>query len=410
VGNPSKAAGGTHGGARRAAASIDVVYFDGGGAHRSAAHALVAALSAADPGLDVRLVHTDDVFQHDRALELTVGAGIRIYNASLKRERMWFGDLGRAIELGIALAAAMRRRAVPRLRRFWAGGGAPRVLASVIPIYDRMLLDAARLERPEVEGVVVPCDFEEIRPRYWFDAGWDAHWLCGTDKLVADARAAGCPEERVHRIAGMPIHPRFFERREVDVAAGRRALGLDPSLPTVLVSFGGQGSRAIVEIVRRLDAGETPMNVVAVCGRNERARAELEARRARRPLHVVGFTDDVVGLMRLADLVVGKPGPLSIHEALACGLPLVAWDNPAFGVLFDENLRWIEREGVGLRVRSTAEVPAAVARVVAEPAYRRAAARFTVDPTAQAAARIAALARGDAAPAPHGARERANGP
>lgn len=388
----------------RAAASVDVVYFDGGGAHRSAAHALVAALATEDPALDVRLVHTDQVFPFDRALDLTVGTGVRVYNASLQGERMWLGDLGRAIELGIAMAGAMRRRAVPRLRHFWADGSAPRVLVSVIPIYDRLLLEAARLARPDVAGIVVPCDFEEIRPRYWFDPRWDAHWLCGTDKLVTDARAAGCPEERVHRIAGMAIHPRFFAPRPRDVAAARRALGLDPDLPTVLVFFGGQGSQRIVDIVRRLDRAPRPLNLVAVCGRNERVRAELATFRGRRPLHVVGFTDDVVHFMDLADVLVGKPGPLSIQEALACRLPIVAWDNPAFGVLFEENLRWIAREGVGARVRSVDEVEAAVLRVVGDPGYRAAASRFAVDPAAQAAAHVARLARGEG-PARPGAGE-----
>lgn len=388
----------------RAPASVDVVYFDGGGAHRSAAHALAAALGAHHPSLDVRLVHTDEVFPLDPLLDLTVGTGVRVYNASLKRERMWLGDLGRAIELGIALAGAMRPRAVARLRRFWSGGAAPRVLVSVIPIYVRLLLEAARLERPDLAGVVVPCDFEEIRPRYWFDPAWDAHWLCGTDKLVADAGAAGCPADRVHRIAGMAIHPRFFAPRRRDVSAERRALGLDPDLPTVLVFFGGQGSQRIVDIVRRLDGAARPLSLVAVCGRNERARAELAALRARRPLHVVGFTDDVVRYMDLADVLVGKPGPLSIQEALACRLPLVAWDNPAFGVLFDENLRWIEREGVGARVRSVDEVEAAVLRVIGDPSYRAAASRFSVDPATQAAAHVARLASGDPAGAGAAAR------
>ena len=40
-------------------------------------------------------------------------------------------------------------------------------------------------------------------------------------------------------------------------------------------------------------------------------------------MHVEGFTREVPRFMRLADFFIGKPGPGSISEAVAMGLPVI---------------------------------------------------------------------------------------
>jgi hypothetical protein len=366
---------------------IDILYFDGGGAHRSAAFSIQAelALRAAEHDLDVRVVNTSEIFPRAPLLDLLLGRGIQIYNSSLQRERMWFGDLGVAIRFGIGCARLLEKSSVPRLVATFAER-APDLLISTLPIYDAILFEALRRACPGVPAVVVPCDFEEIAPRYWFDPRWDAHFACGTEKLVADARGAGIPEDRVHRIPGMPIHPSFFAPAPAltsdDVTQARADLGLSPELPTVLLFFGGQGSNRLVDIAHHLDAADSPANLIVICGRNDNALRELSGWRSSRPKHVVGFTPDVLRLMRLADVMICRPGPLSIFEALAVDLPVIVWDNPAFSVLFDENVRWIAAEGVGLSVRALDEVAPAVHRVTSDPAFRAATRRFRRSGTA----------------------------
>ncbi len=46
----------------------------------------------------------------------------------------------------------------------------------------------------------------------------------------------------------MILRPRFYEPVNVDRARERERLGLDPSRPTGLVLFGGQGSKVMLEI------------------------------------------------------------------------------------------------------------------------------------------------------------------
>jgi processive 1,2-diacylglycerol beta-glucosyltransferase len=367
---------------------VDLVFFDGGGAHRSGATSLRDALVALRPGIDVRLVDaTTGIFRDAPGLRRLFGGGIALYNATLKSERMYFGDLAWAMRTGAALSRAMRPGAMPAVRAYYRNA-APRLVVSFVPMHNRLFFEALRAERPDAQCMVVPVDLSELFPGYWFDAidGVDFH--CGTLRLVDDALAAGIRAQHVHSIPGMPIHARFHERPTVDRGAALAELGLDPSLPTVLLFFGAQGSRTIVDLAGYLDASPMRLNVIAACGHHEGIRQRLGAGNTRSPRHVVGFTRDIPALMRVSEAIVGKPGPLSIFEALASRLPMVLWDSPAFGVLFDHNLEWVEQAGVGMRIRTAADVGAAVARVLGDGSYRVRAAAHSGDATAELATAV----------------------
>jgi hypothetical protein len=362
---------------------VDIVFFDGGGAHRSGATSLRDALVARQPGIDVRVVDaTTEIFRHAPKLRLLFDRGIALYNATLKSERMYYGDLEGAMRAGAWLSRALRPGAMPPVRAYYRQAP-PRVVVSFVPMHNRLFFEALRAERPDARCMVVPVDFEELFPDYWFDPGADADFHCGTQRLVEHALAAGVPAERVHAIPGMPTHPRFHETRSLDRAAVLAGLGLDASLPTVLVFFGAQGSRTIVDVACYLDAGPMRVNLIAACGHHAEIRQRLSAWESRSPTHVVGFTRDIPTLMRVSDVLVGKPGPVCIFEAMAARLPVVLWDNPAFGVLFDYNLEWVEQAGVGVRIRSAADVGGAVRRVLGDAAYRARTAAHAGDATSE---------------------------
>ena len=66
----------------------------------------------------------------------------------------------------------------------------------------------------------------------------------------AGARDWATTNAHVFRTSGMILRPRFYEPVDVDRAAERKRLGLDPERPTGLVLFGGQGSKVMLEIAR----------------------------------------------------------------------------------------------------------------------------------------------------------------
>src|SRR4030095_4455707 len=108
----------------------------------------------------------------------------------------------------------------------------------------------------------------------------------------------------------------------VDRAAVRRRMSLRDDLPVLLVLGGGFGIGPVSEILEELNKLATAVQVVVVCGRNEKLRRELAAQEQRHPTHVLGFVNCMHEIMAVADLVLTKPGGLTTSEALAMGKPL----------------------------------------------------------------------------------------
>jgi 1,2-diacylglycerol 3-beta-galactosyltransferase len=175
------------------------------------------------------------------------------------------------------------------------------------------------------------------------------------------------PDDHIFQTSGMILHPRFYEPPIEDKVAERKKLGLQPDLPTALVLFGGFGSGVMLEIAEQLDRSNLELQLIFICGKNEKLAKELRERTARLPCFVEGFTTRVNQYMQTADFFIGKPGPGSVSEALAMHLPVIvernAWTLPQERY----NADWILEKEVGEVLNSFKEIVPAVARLI-EPA------------------------------------------
>jgi UDP-N-acetylglucosamine:LPS N-acetylglucosamine transferase len=112
------------------------------------------------------------------------------------------------------------------------------------------------------------------------------------------------------------------------------------------------------------------VQIIAVCGKNDRLEGALRGMPVRVPMHVTGFTADVPRLMRLSDFLIGKPGPGSISEAISTGLPVSiernAWTMPQERY----NAEWVEESGFGIAVRSFRRDIVRAVAAMADPIQR----------------------------------------
>jgi UDP-N-acetylglucosamine:LPS N-acetylglucosamine transferase len=150
-------------------------------------------------------------------------------------------------------------------------------------------------------------------------------------------------------------------------AEARERLELEDRF-TCLVSFGGEGvGRNPRGLIRTLLDSDVPLQVVAITGRNEALREEL---RTLRPgtdrLRVEGFVENLAEYLAASDVFVGKAGPSSVYEALAVGRPVLASGYAGLNEL--GVVRFIEGQGLGRHVRTTAALAREVRRYAGDPA------------------------------------------
>jgi hypothetical protein len=260
---------------------------------------------------------------------------------------------------------ARHRATVRVLERHWRETE-PDMVVSFVPHFNRALCESFANAWPGRPFVTVLTDIADFPPHFWMERQRQ-YLVCGSDRAVEQARECGHMDNRIFRASGMILHPRFYESPLEERVAGRLRLGLRADWPTAVVLFGGYGSQAMLEIAQRLEESKLELQLIFICGRNEKLAAALRAGKPRLPRFVEGFTKDVNRYMHLADFFVGKPGPGSVSEALAMRLPVIvacnAWTLPQERY----NAEWVVEKDVGVVLRSFAEIVPAVERMI-EPA------------------------------------------
>jgi len=241
------------------------------------------------------------------------------------------------------------------------------LLVSVIPHFNRQIAEAWSSVYPERPFVTLITDLADFPPRFWIEPLEQQYVICGTQRAVEQARAMGKRESQIFATSGMILRPDFYLPDGTDPLALRRELGLQPDLPTGILLFGGFGSKVMFDIVERLDVARVPVQLIVICGRNDKLAEEFRARSWNLPLHVLGFTKEVHRLMRAADFLIGKPGPGSVAEAMVRRLPVIlecnAWTMPQERY----NTQWVKEKRVGIILSSFDEIVPGVQQLL-EPA------------------------------------------
>ena len=339
---------------------VDFIFFDAGGGHRAAATALEAVARREDRPWNIRLVDLQDVLDELDIFRKFTGLRLEdIYNRLL--ENGWTLGSTQLLPLMHGVIRLYHSSQVRVLTKFW-GAKPPAMVVSLVPNFSRSQYQALQRVDPKIPFVTILTDMADYPPSFWIERQKQI-FICGTERAVEQVRSIS-PESTAHRVSGMILNPKFYDVAPVDRTAERRALGLDPSKPAGLVLFGGMGSDKMEGILKRIDESPLDVQLILICGKNEKLKKRLEARITRISKFVEGFTKDIPRYMQLADFLIGKPGPGSISEAIQMGLPVIveknAWTLPQERF----NADWVTENNVGESLNTFGDIVPALERLL----------------------------------------------
>ncbi len=289
-----------------------------GAGHLVAARAVADALRARLPEREIDVI---DVLQHSTRLFRTIYA--RGYIEMVNRLPSLMGYLYRTTdgpcdglgERARVMFQNLSNRAFERelIRR------RPALIINTHFLPAEIVARLRRAHRLDCPQFVVTTDFETHH--IWMQEPSERYYTA-TRRAKAYLHGCGVCEERIF-VSGIPVRRGFGAHGDRDDI--RRREGLDRERPLVLLLCGGFGVGPTRGLFRQLLAMEDDVQIVAVAGRNELLRMDLErqASVSRKAVRVLGFSDRMHEWMTVADLLVSKPGGLTASEALVSGLPMV---------------------------------------------------------------------------------------
>jgi hypothetical protein len=334
--------------------TIQILFHDAGGGHRNAAVALQTVIAQQNRPWQVDLVQFQDLT--DRLDVLRKLTGIRIqeqYNTLLRNG--WTRGATQLLRVLQATIRLFHGSMVQLLAKHFEKQPAD-LMISVVPHFNREIAEAWSSCYPGRPFVTIITDMADFPPHFWIEPVKEQYVICGTERAVQQARQLGKDPSHVFATSGMILRPDFYQEDNTDPVALRQDLNLRPDLTTGMLLFGGFGSKVMYEIAERLEAAELPLQLIAICGRNEKLAGEFRARAWKIPLNTVGFTKEVPRLMRAADFLIGKPGPGSVAEAMVRRLPVIlecnAWTLPQERY----NTEWVKEKRVGIVLHDFGEI------------------------------------------------------
>jgi 1,2-diacylglycerol 3-beta-galactosyltransferase len=338
------------------------MFHDAGGGHRNAAFSLKSIIEQQNRLWQVELVQFQELTDRLDVLRRVTGIRIQEQYNTLLRNGWTLGatSLLRVLQMIIRV---LHRPAVRLLTKYFREHPAD-LLVSVIPHFNRQLNESWSAACPGKPFATLITDLADFPPRFWIEPIPDQYIIAGTEKAAEQARAIGHAEQHIFKTSGMIVRPEFYTQETVDARELRKQMGLREDLPTAIVLFGGYGSGVMHQIARRLDRANVPVQLILICGRNEKLAARFRAESWKFPIHVVGFTKEVHRLMCAADFMIGKPGPGSIAEAMVRHLPVLiecnAWTLPQERY----NAEWVKEKEVGIVLDNFRSVADGVRKIV----------------------------------------------
>lgn len=113
---------------------------------------------------------------------------------------------------------------------------------------------------------------------------------------------------------------------DVGIPIGKEFISCEKILSerlTILIMGGGLGLGSIEETLSELEKISAQIKIIVVAGQNEKLLSRLKNFSSKHEIKIFGYVENICELMSQSNLLITKPGALTMTEAFAAGLPMI---------------------------------------------------------------------------------------
>lgn len=145
----------------------------------------------------------------------------------------------------------------------------------------------------------------------------DAYIVSNND-IAETLIGQGIPEDKIFPY-GIPIKTEFLSRQTLDPIKEKPF--------QILLMAGSLGHKSMEKVLKRVVSMEGNYRVVVVCGKNKELKKSIQSKYYNlikcNKIILYGFTNDIPNIMENSDIIITKPGGLTVSEAIAKKLPMI---------------------------------------------------------------------------------------
>lgn len=244
----------------------------------------------------------------------------------------------------------------------------PDLVISVIPFVNFPASEAAR--KAGIPFLIITTDndlrnwafeIEKVKhPHFKVTIGAD---LPTTRDILVEKNV---PEQAIETI-GLPLRPDFMNPKDSKKILQELDLPLDKEI--VLIMMGAAGGDTAYEYAKKVGDLDLGLHLVVIAGRNSKLKKQLEKIELSpsNSMTVFGFTDRISDIMAVSDLIITKPGPGTINEAIAMKLPILI-DNTDISLFWERaNVDFVVKYGVGQKIKKFKQIEDFLASYLNDP-------------------------------------------
>ncbi len=261
----------------------------------------------------------------------------------------------------------------------------PDVIVTTHPFTTEMVSELKKNKKTSIPLICIITDYAPHRT--WISPNVDAY-VVANENMITPMIEMEVEPDKIYPF-GIPVDDAFFNRQ--DKKKLMNELKLKSGIPTILIMAGSCGLANIEKIYKELQSIEKDFQIIIITGKNKKLYENMQkviagektdiknkilakisekapesmkfikqyqnktdTFRYPKNTQLIYFTNEVEKYMSVSDLILTKPGGLTVSEALACNLPMALYD--AIPGQEEENANFLVSNNMAVKLNSCEDI------------------------------------------------------